>query len=77
MHVRTFDFCIPTRGIKVPGPARVDSRGEVDGYRLRVERDGECVRLITRGGYNWTKRYPWMVEGAGERPQTIRRRWRG
>jgi ATP-dependent DNA ligase len=22
------------------------------------------VRLITRGGYNWTDRYPWIVEAA-------------
>jgi ATP-dependent DNA ligase len=22
------------------------------------------VRLITRGGYNWSKRYPWIVEAA-------------
>jgi bifunctional non-homologous end joining protein LigD len=22
------------------------------------------VRLITRGGYNWTSRYPWIVEAA-------------
>jgi hypothetical protein len=28
-----------------------------DDYRLRVERDGDRVRLITRGGYDWTKRY--------------------
>ena len=35
-----------------------------DGYRLRVERDGDRVRLITRGGYNWTDRYPWIVEAA-------------
>jgi ATP-dependent DNA ligase len=35
-----------------------------DGYLLRVERDGDRVRLITRGGYNWTKRYPWIVEAA-------------
>ena len=28
------------------------------------ERDGDCVRLITRGGYNWTDRYPWIVEAA-------------
>ena len=35
-----------------------------DGYRLRVERDGGRVRLITRGCYNWTKRYPWIVEAA-------------
>jgi bifunctional non-homologous end joining protein LigD len=29
-----------------------------DGYRLRVERNGDRVRLITRNGYDWTKRYP-------------------
>jgi ATP-dependent DNA ligase len=22
------------------------------------------VRLITRGGHDWTKRYPWIVEAA-------------
>ena len=27
-------------------------------------RDGDRVRLITRGGYNWTDRYPWIVESA-------------
>jgi ATP dependent DNA ligase domain len=35
-----------------------------DGYRLRLERDGDRVRLITRGGYNWTDRYRWIVEAA-------------
>jgi len=35
-----------------------------DGYRLRLERDGDRVRLITRGGYNWANRYPWIVESA-------------
>ena len=35
-----------------------------DGYRLRLERDGDRVRLITRGGYDWTDRYPWIVEAA-------------
>jgi hypothetical protein len=33
-------------------------------YRLRLERDGDRVRLITRGGYDWSKRYPWIVESA-------------
>lgn len=33
-----------------------------DGYRLRLERDGDRVRLITRGGYNWANRYPWIAE---------------
>jgi ATP-dependent DNA ligase len=25
---------------------------------------GDRVRLITRGGYNWTDRYPWITEAA-------------
>jgi bifunctional non-homologous end joining protein LigD len=35
-----------------------------DGYRLRVERNGDRVRLITRNGHDWTGRYPWIVESA-------------
>jgi bifunctional non-homologous end joining protein LigD len=35
-----------------------------DGYRLRVERNDDRVRLITRGGYDWTKRFPRIVEAA-------------
>ena len=30
------------------------TRNQVDGYRLRVERDGDGMRLITRSGNNWT-----------------------
>jgi len=40
-----------------------------DGYRLRLERDGERVGLITKGGYNWTKRYPRIVEAARKNRQ--------
>ena len=29
-----------------------------DGYRLPVERIALKVRLMTRGGYDWTRRYP-------------------
>jgi len=44
-----FVFCIPTRGNKVP-----DWLHEIklDGYRLRLERNGDRVRLIPRAGYN-------------------------
>jgi hypothetical protein len=31
-------------------------------YRLIVQRDGKRVRLFTRNGHDWTKRYPWIVE---------------
>jgi bifunctional non-homologous end joining protein LigD len=39
-------------------------RSEYDGYRLRIERDGDRVRLFSRNGYDWTSRYPWIVEAA-------------
>ena len=62
--LKAFDFCIPTRGTKVPD--RPDWLHEIkyDGYRLRVERNGDRVRLITRNGYDWANRYPWIVEAA-------------
>jgi bifunctional non-homologous end joining protein LigD len=60
----TFDFCIPTRGTKVPHTPDWLHEIKYDGYRLLVERDGDRVRLITRNGYDWTKRYPWIVEAA-------------
>jgi bifunctional non-homologous end joining protein LigD len=59
-----FDFCIPTRGTKVPHTPDWIHEIKNDGYRLRLERDGDRVRLITRNGYDWTKRYPWIVESA-------------
>src|SRR5277367_3804973 len=61
---RAFDFCIPTRGTKVPETPDWIHEIKYDGYRLRVERDGARVRLITRNGYDWTKRYPWIAESA-------------
>jgi len=62
--MRTFDFCLPTKSASVSvGP---DWLHEIkyDGNRLRLERDGERMRLITRSGYNWTDCYPWIVEAA-------------
>src|SRR5262245_44670903 len=61
---KAFEFCIPTRGTKVPSSPDWIHEIKYDGYRLRVERDGDRVRLITRGGYDWSKRYPWIVESA-------------
>ena len=63
MH-STFEFCIPTTGTKVPSGPDWLHEVKYDGYRIRLERDGDRVRLITRGGYDWTKRYPWITEAA-------------
>jgi ATP-dependent DNA ligase len=51
-------------GAKVPAGPEWLHEIKYDGFRLRAERDGERVRLITRGGFDWTKRYPWIVEAA-------------
>jgi len=61
---RTFEFCLPTVGTAVPAGPDWLHEIKFDGYRLRVERNGDRVRLITRGGYDWTKRFPWIVEAA-------------
>jgi bifunctional non-homologous end joining protein LigD len=59
-----FDFCLPTKSTTVPSSPDWLHEIKFDGYRLRVERNGDRVRLITRGGYDWTKRFPWIVEAA-------------
>ena len=60
----TFEFCLPISATSVPASEGWLHEVKYDGYRLRLERDGNRVRLITRGGYNWADRYPWVVEAA-------------
>jgi bifunctional non-homologous end joining protein LigD len=33
-------------------------------YRMLVIRENDRVRLLSRNGTDWTKRYPWIVEAA-------------
>jgi ATP-dependent DNA ligase len=61
---KAFEFCIPTRGTKVPTSPDCLHEIKYDGYRLRVERFGDRVRLFTRNGYDWAKRYPRIGEAA-------------
>jgi bifunctional non-homologous end joining protein LigD len=61
-----FEFCLPTGATSVPDRAVWLHEMKYDGYRLRLEREGTRVRLITRGGYNWSDRYPWIVEAAAK-----------
>jgi bifunctional non-homologous end joining protein LigD len=37
-----------------------------DGYRLAIHRDHRGVRVITRGGHDWTDRFPSIAAGAAE-----------
>jgi ATP-dependent DNA ligase len=57
-----FEFCLPTLGKAVPVGPEWFHEIKYDG--LRVERDGERVRLFTKRGYDWTLRFPWIVEAA-------------
>ena len=59
-----FEPCIPTRGTKVPAGPEWLHEIKHDGYRLIVQREGKRVRLFTRHGYDWTARYPLIVEAA-------------
>jgi bifunctional non-homologous end joining protein LigD len=59
-----FAPCIPTRATKVPASPDWIHELKYDGYRLIVVRDGDRVKLLTRNGHDWTKRYPWIAESA-------------
>jgi ATP-dependent DNA ligase len=48
----------------VPSAAAWFHEVKQDGYRMMVVKDGDDVRLMTKGGHNWAKRYPWIVETA-------------
>jgi hypothetical protein len=56
--------CIPTLAYKVPSGPDWIHEVKHDGYRLQVRREGESVRLFTRRGFDWTKRYPAIVRTA-------------
>ena len=67
MRSTLFEFCLPTKATAVPNGPDWLHEVKYDGYRLRVERDGDRVRLFSRNGYDWTGRYPWIVEAARDR----------
>jgi ATP-dependent DNA ligase len=66
MFQRLSSAC-PPPAPKVPAGPEWLHEIKYDGFRLGVEREGNRVRLITRGGYDWTKRYPWILEAAPRR----------
>jgi bifunctional non-homologous end joining protein LigD len=59
-----FEFCIPTAGKVVPAGPEWFHEIKYDGYRVRLEREVDRVRLITKGGYDWTKQYARIVKAA-------------
>ncbi|WP_063685474.1 DNA ligase [Bradyrhizobium stylosanthis] len=60
----TFEFALAVKAAEVPsGP---DWLHEIkhDGYRMMVIREGKVVRVRSKTGLDWTKRFPWIVETA-------------
>jgi bifunctional non-homologous end joining protein LigD len=60
-------FIVPAQPVeRETPPAGSDWVHEVkhDGYRLIVRKAGVVVRLFTRNGYDWTKRFPAITEAA-------------
>ncbi len=57
--------CIPTWSRHAPVGRDWVHEIKHDGYRLMVRRQGTRVRLFTRRGYDWSHRFPAIVEAAG------------
>lgn len=55
---------IPTKAAVPPAGPHWIHEVKHDGYRLMVHRDGKAVRIFTRGGYDWTDRYPSITAAA-------------
>jgi ATP-dependent DNA ligase len=56
------DPCLPTHAPVAPsGPMWVHEIKH-DGYRLMIRRTPDGVRIRTRRGYDWTDRFPVIVE---------------
>src|SRR5262245_2288498 len=58
--------CLPTVAKAVPLGSLWIHEIKHDGYRLLVRKSGERVRIFTRRGADWTKRFPLIVEAANK-----------
>jgi ATP-dependent DNA ligase len=55
---------LPTVAMRPPAGERWVHEIKHDGYRLMIKRYGENVRIFTRRGADWTKRFPAIVQAA-------------
>ena len=62
--IKTYELCLATAGKQVPAGPDWIHEVKHDGYRMLVIRENERVRLLSRNGTDWSKRYPWIVEAA-------------
>jgi bifunctional non-homologous end joining protein LigD len=62
---RPFGFiepCLPILGSAVPSGPKWAYEIKHDGFRFICRRDGDRVRIFSRGGYDWTDRVPRIAE---------------
>ena len=61
---RPLGFALPVKGAEVPTSEAWFHEVKYDGYRMMMIREDERMRLISQGGVDYAKRYPWIVEAA-------------
>jgi ATP-dependent DNA ligase len=59
-----YELCLATAGRQVPSGPDWIHEVKHDGYRVRVIRENDRVRLLSRNCSHWTRRYPWIAEAA-------------
>lgn len=60
----TFEFCVPKAAKAVPASPDWLHEIKFDGYRARLVREGEMIKLESKAGLDWTWRFPFIVEAA-------------
>ncbi|MCK1669454.1 DNA ligase [Bradyrhizobium sp. 153] len=65
-----FEFCVPKAAKAVPVGADWLHEIKYDGYRARLVRAGDKVKLESKAGLDWTWRFPFIVETALKMRQT-------
>ena len=54
--------CSPSRATKPPAGDAWLHEPKLDGYRLQIVKSGRAVRLYSRNGHEWTKRFETLAE---------------
>ena len=68
--------CLPSPAVKPPSGAGWLHEIKHDGFRMMIRRDPAGVRVITRNGFDWTRRFPLMLEAADAiKAKVISDRW--
>jgi ATP-dependent DNA ligase len=59
-----YTFALPIKADKVPAGPDWLHEVKYDGYRMMLIREHGRVRLISRGGHDWARRFPLIVTAA-------------